>query len=44
MAAWVKAVAMRVAGDKEGDSKGSKGNGNSNKVAGDKEGDCEHHL
>jgi hypothetical protein len=35
---------MRVVGNKEGDSKGGKSNGNSNKVVGDKEGDCECHL
>ncbi len=31
----------RVAGDKEGDSEGGKGDGNSNNVAGNKEGNCE---
>ncbi len=33
-------MATRVAGNKEGNSKGSKGNDNSNKVVGNKEGDC----
>ncbi len=43
-AAGAKAIAMRVASNKEGDSKGGKGNGVSNKVVGIKEGNCEHHL
>ncbi len=43
-AARAKAIATRVAGDKEGNSKGGKGNGNCNKVAGKKEGNCKHHL
>ncbi len=42
--ARAKAIATRVAGNKEGDSKGSKGNGNGSKVAGNKEGNCKHHL
>jgi hypothetical protein len=33
-----------VAGNEEGDCKGGKGNGNSNKVVGNKESNCEHHF
>jgi hypothetical protein len=33
--ARVKAIATRVVGNKEGNSKGSKDNGNGNEVAGD---------
>ncbi len=43
-AARVKAIAMRVAGNKEGNSKGGKGDGDGNEVAGNKEGNCKHHL
>jgi hypothetical protein len=39
-----KAIATRVAGDEEGNSKGGKGNGNSDEVVGDEEGDYERHL
>ncbi len=42
--ARAKALATRVVGDKEGDSKGGKGNGNSDEVAGNEEGDCEYHF
>ncbi len=41
--ARAKAIATRVAGDEEGDSKGSKSNGNGNEVAGNKEGGCKRH-
>jgi hypothetical protein len=39
-----KAITTRVAGNEEGDSEGSKGDGDIDKVAGGEEGDCEHHL
>ncbi len=42
--ARAKAIAMRVVSDKEGYSKGSKGNGDGDEVAGGKEGDCERLL
>ncbi len=42
--ARVKAIAMRVAGNEEGNSKGGKGDGDGNEVAGDEEGNCKHHL
>ncbi len=40
----VKAIAMRVAGDKEDNGEGDKGNGYGNEVAGNKEGNCKRHL
>jgi hypothetical protein len=43
-AARAKAIVTRVAGNKEGNSKGSKGNGNRDEVGGNKEGNCKHHL
>jgi hypothetical protein len=43
-AARAKAIAMRVAGDNEGNSKGGKDNGNGDEVVGDEEGSCKHHL
>jgi hypothetical protein len=41
-AARAKAIATRVAGDKEGNSKGGKSNGNGDEVVGNEEGDCKH--
>jgi hypothetical protein len=43
-AARAKAIAMRVVGDAEGDSKGGKDDGDGNEVMGNNEGNCEHHL
>ncbi len=38
--ARAKAMKTRVVGDKEGNSKGGKGDGNGNQVVGHKEGNC----